>query len=582
MACFQGCHGGLFKAKSTNPIVQLPDGSRVEGKAEKDGTRSFHGIPYAEPPVGDLRFRPPIAKKAWENILDCTGKRPTLVAMQYAPFLPNFVGQTVRKLGMSRLAQGLVLGMLKLIPLTGPDGEDCLHLRISTPGTKDGSLRPVMVWIHGGDHQAGSGSDDIFKGNVLSKEGNVVVVYINYRLNIFGYFAHPELSAETPTGDVPWGGDAGVRDQLLALHWVQKNIKAFGGDPANVTIFGESAGGESVMHLLSAPSARGLFHKAIAQSPNCGVKFLFRKQKFGGLAKSAEDFGLAYATRMVGPEPGQLERMRKLPAKQLQKAYEELSRDDLCGFYVCVGNATDKNAIIPDNVYSVFSKGLQHQVPLLLGYNADEGSVIAPMLQDANKAMCGFLIPMPTEKAAWTKEDVMKFSPQAASRLSQLYPGLDGARGDKEFDASLCDIVGDHLFGRSVWFYGASHKAAPAFMYFFKRVPRNPGQTLGAAHAAELRFVHGGESPFDGMDEDDKALGRGMRECWTSFAATGRPVSETLGGTWEPFKLASPTWMEFDTCGRHGSKSVPKATVEKMELLLEPLKAIMKQADSCK
>lgn len=405
------------------PVISLADGSQLKGRVEK-GLWIFRNVPYAEAPVDFLRFKPPVPKLAWQGVRDCS--RHGTAAMQCGILLQRFLEVMLEKSGSSAPYVWAMKNLLKMVPLTPPDSEDCLSLCIKTPPPSSDfpsdstpELKPVMVWFHGGDFQDGCSFEPFYEAEDLPKEG-VVVVYVNYRLNVFGFFAHPDLAAETPAGDVAWGGDAGTRDKLEALRWVQRNILAFGGDKDNVTIFGESAGAEAVLNLMSAPQAQGLFHKAIAQSPASNGRFLARREAVG-IYPSAEENGVRFATRAVGPEPGQLQRLRQLPAKELQTAYQAMLREIAfgevvgVGFYPIAGTQRDAG-IVADAPLRIFLSGRQIKVPLIIGINSEEASCCLPV-SGPNKSKC-FWNPNPC-----VENEAHHFTPATAAHLLQLYAG---------------------------------------------------------------------------------------------------------------------------------------------------------------
>lgn len=480
-------------------------------------------------------------------------------------FLLEFLKKTIAKSGFSKFRAWALKVIVNNLPPT--QGEDCLSLVITAPPRQDDEgLNPVMVWIHGGDHQDGSGTESLWCSDVLANLG-VVTVNINYRLNVFGFLSHPELAQETPLGEVPWGADAGLRDQILALQWVKKNIESFGGDPNNVTIFGESAGGESVLHLMCAPSTEGLFHRAIAQSPCCGGKFVMRTREFG-LSKSAEQRGIEFATQVVGPEPGQLKRLRSLSAEHLQAAYQQFKKAGNDGFYVCHGTDQDA-AIIPENPYATFMQGKQHKVPFIVGVNADEASVLGEML-DVFGPSLRFLHPMPCANSGSSTTPSEAFGAHTTHALLRLYPGLDGSSGKALQTKAKVDVLGDLYFGRYAYLLAVAHcMHAPTFLYLFKRTPKRPQQTVGAGHAMEIVFVHGSQTPLDPLDKADQELGKVMRQYWTSFARFGEPSAVGLP-TWAPLLHGQKArWMEFDSgCQPY---MCPVSRAEKYKNLLEPL-----------
>lgn len=563
-------HSFAIRRNKEKPLITLANGSQLIGRVNQNGIRTFGNIPYAEPPVGSLRFKPPQKKEPWAGVRDCSGG-PGKAAMQSEVGLSDYLLSMVQRSGFSKPRTALLKTLVKWGPLTLPQDEDCLSLSICAPPDV-GKPMPVMVWIHGGDFQDGSSSQFVTDSYALAEQG-VAVVYINYRLNVFGYFAHPELSAETPDGDVPWGGDAGTRDQITALRWIQENIAAFGGDPNNVTIFGESAGGESVLHLMSAPSAEGLFHKAIAQSPSCLGKFVQRCRSLGPI-KSAEQQGIDFATQAVGPEPGQLARLRQLSAKELQTAQQKLRLDqakksaDGIAFYPCIGTESHA-AIVAESPYSMFIKQKQHQVPLLIGINANEGSLLPVLVEKFIPAsLQSFLHPVPP--ACLDRQDL---PPSFGQVLQEHYPGLNSSPGSDEYSKTMEEIIGDYMFGRYAYLLATTHSGiAPSYLYYFKRVPNRAGQTVGATHAAEIGFVHGSELFFDPQDGPDRELARVMQRYWSSFASFGNPNG--LGGPlWEPLatnSLLQREWMVLDRCRQPCMMQIHKEA--EYELLLKPLR----------
>ncbi len=325
--------------ESTGAIVDVT-GGRIRGM-ERHGVWSFSGIPYAAAPVGGRRWRPPGAVEPWEGVRDGTRFGPV------APQAPSMVDLTL-----------------------GGDpeelGEDCLNLNIWTPAP-DGGRRPVMVWIHGGSFVTGSGSGGLYRGGMLAREGDVVVVTVNYRLGMLGFLAHPALAdpGQTWLDGRPWTGTGnwGIADQVAALWWVRDNIAAFGGDPGNVTIFGESAGGMSVSTLLGVDAARGLYHRAIVQS---GPPY----------TATAED-AAATAERLAAHlgVPVTREALEQVPADRLVAAVTEVGQ---------IGSATDNSGLLLKPVVDgglvatppadSVAAGAAAGIPLLIGTTRDESA----------------------------------------------------------------------------------------------------------------------------------------------------------------------------------------------------------------
>ncbi|MEM7801629.1 MAG: carboxylesterase family protein [Chloroflexota bacterium] len=505
----------------SKPIVNPPAG-QVEG-TYTDHIAIFKGIPYAQPPVGELRWRPPQRLARWDGILSAQDFGP--MAMQRGSEIKVILNAVIEGQGMSWLRRKLLKLVLSWAPKP-PQSEDCLTLNIRTPAIDPDAKLPVMVWIHGGAHQDGGSREPFYDSNTLAEKG-VVVVSINYRLGLMGYFYHPELNAESSHGG---SGNYGTLDQIAALEWVQENISAFGGDPNNVTIFGESAGGESVIHLLGSPLARGLFHKAIPQSPASGFPFLHLEQPFH-LYGPAIERGIAFADLAVGRGSNQLDRLRRMPAAEIQKIASGLPEEE-GGFYPAVDGY-----VIPRFNPDRFLQGEQTAVPLLIGSNGDE----ATMFYHSFKApLPEYSYPdhpldhLPDYMTAEFDTDL--------ERLFKIYPGLE--QMDKQ---AVMAIQGDVFFGSTARIYAESmaRQGEPTFYYQFRRVSALPSQTLGAFHASELPFVHGRKSPLVPMNEADFQLSDMMTSYWTNFARSGDPNGDGLP-LWEAFDPENPRWMIFD------------------------------------
>ena len=358
--------------------------------------------------------------------------------------------------------------------------------------------------------------------------------------------AHPELVAESEHGVA---GNYGTLDQIAALEWVRDNIAAFGGDPDNVTIFGESAGGESVMHMMTSPLARGLFHRAIPQSPANGGQMIHLDRPFLAY-DSALAMGEAFAAKCGVTGDGQLERLRALTPEQLYEVAR--AEPEIGGQYPVIDGY-----VLPESPLAAFAGGRQAAVPMMIGTNADEGTLIralfgAPMTEFRHQ-------PIPGDS----------LQPQIADafgddlpRLLELYPGLD--RCD---DRAEIDFLGDHLFGGRSYWYARHHQTAghPTHLYMFTRVPKGEGQTAGAYHAAELTFVHGTRLPILPMTKADKALSAEMMKYWTDYAKGGHPNGGAATAThpyWPRFDSTKPHWMRFD----HKIEYVPVDRLDRYEI----------------
>jgi para-nitrobenzyl esterase len=453
----------------------------VEGtKSATTNIWTFRGIPYAAPPVGPLRWQPPQPAAAWQG---------TLKADKFG----------------ARCMQGPIFGdMIFRDELS----EDCLYLNVWTPAGA-GARLPVMVWIYGGGFQAGSASEPRQDGERLAAKG-VVVVSFNYRLGVFGFFSHPELTKESPHHA---SGNYGLLDQVAALQWVQSNIAAFGGDPGNVTIFGESAGSFSVSALMASPLARGLFHKAIGES---GAFFPSPSPALEAQALAdSEQAGLAF-----GESIGALS-LATLRAKSAQEVLDgalklkSWMRPNIDGYF------------FPTDASTIFAAGRQNDVPLLAGWNADEVRAGVVLGKDT-----------PTT-ASFTAQLAKQFGPHAAD-VQKGYPGTT----DAEAVESAASLASDLFIGYSTWKWlemqGKTGRQ-PVFAYSFDRkIPVAPGtmingvtataKDVGARHAGEIEYVFGAldSVPKVTWDPQDRTLSDAMMTYWTNFAKTGTPGGGSL------------------------------------------------------
>ena len=509
-----------------HPIVTTTAGD-VRGRRSRSGRIvEFRGIPYAAPPVGQLRWQPPQPHEPWLDVRDARSYGP--MAHQRGAAMQEVVRELTAQLGLGAVRRRALASAVALMPMKA--SEDCLTLNVRAP---DGASQlPVMVWIHGGDHTDGSSSELMYNTDALPERG-CVLVSINYRLGLFGFFAHPQLSAESPKGV---SGNYGLLDQIAALAWVRDNIANFGGDPDNVTIFGESAGGQAVLNLMTAPSARGLFHRAIAQSPSDSGRWLHLDRPALDFT-AAIDAGERFADQAVGSGGQQLDRMRAMDATALNDMYRdtpELGRY----FYPCVDGA-----VLPTTPMSAFSAGTQAPVPLMIGYNSDEGSLLKSFMHPAGgefeRPDFDQAIPPAEIRAAFERSYP---STEHVDRLAELYPGV--MTGD---DAANERHAGDHMFGVHVDHASRRHAASghPVFRYHFRAVPPSPTQTAGAFHAAEIFYVFDSQLPLIPVADDAHLLARDMGDRWFAFAATGVPDSPGRP-TWPPYHPDEPQQMVFD------------------------------------
>jgi para-nitrobenzyl esterase len=464
-------------------IVSTKSG-KIEGSFE-DGLYVFKGIPYAAPPVGALRWMPPQPVKPWEGV------RPT------------------KKFGKIAPQNQMPGGIITQIPQ--PQDEDCLFLNIWTPGL-DNARRPVMVWIHGGAFTIGSGSEAMSDTDTLPKRGNIVLVTINYRLGMLGFLRLKDATG----GKIPATGNEGLMDQVAALKWVRDNIAAFGGDPKNVTVFGESAGGMSIGCLMAMPSAKGLFHKGILES---GVG------STAGPLNEANTVG-EHFLKTCGIKKDNVKALRALTPAQLLEL-EMKMRTGLAG----PGEAVKITAtapvidgeIIPDVPNELARKGSAKDIPAIIGTNLEEWKLFGLMQPGFGKL---------------TEDDMIK-------RLSSFMP-LEGVRGlvaayrkarEKRGEAItpaeiLSAIQTDLMFRMPALELVEAQRDNKQLVYSYLFTWKSPvmGGALGACHALEIGFVFGKyDAMFCGTGPDADKLARCMQDAWLAFARTGDPSCESIG-----------------------------------------------------
>ncbi len=494
-------------AAAQTPFARA-DGETLEGVTLPGGISVFRGVPYAKPPVGDLRWRPPVAREPG------TGRRS-------ATAFGAACMQTDR-LAVWTKAIAAVFGTVDKVdatPLT--TSEDCLYLNVWSANVGGRQGRPVMVWIHGGANLSGDGHSPWYDGTALAKRG-VVVVTLNYRLGVFGFLAHPALTTESPNHS---SGNYGLLDQVEALRWVQRNIAAFGGDPANVTVFGESAGSIDLMHLMAAPAARGLFTRAIAQSgaPMIGMAPL-RLAEVGG-ARALEP--------LVTDSTNPLASLRAAPAADVLAAGTKAM-----GGGQLMGPIAD-GWVLPDMTARIFEAGKQHRVALMIGTNALEMTTLRAFMPKVEPTTAGY------EK--WIGQ---LFGPSAPAVLS-LFPVTAPEQVERQSLAVYTHV----LFTCPARVAARSMTAVrqPVYLYQFTRVLPG-GERLGAYHAMEITYVFGNTLAWMPREPVDAQLSEAMMGYWTRFAATG-----------DPNGAGKPTWPRYDDTAQYldfGNTVVAKRALE--------------------
>jgi para-nitrobenzyl esterase len=455
---------------ASNDVVKLDSGQVAGTTRATSDMRIFKGIPFAAPPVGDLRWRAPQPAAHWDGVRQADAFGP--VCMQ------NAGGGSDQKVS-----------------------EDCLYLNVWTGAKSASEKRPVMVWIYGGGYKTGSGSQPDYDGEALAKKGAVVVT-INYRLGVFGFFSYPELTRES---DRRGAGNFGLLDSIAALQWVQKNIAAFGGDPKRVTIFGESAGAGLVANLMVSPQAKGLFHRAIGESSSWTTATIGR---LGTLAE-AEQAGVKYADGLGAKS---LAELRAKPADQILKAGRG-------------GGPIVDGWSIPEDPGIVFSQGKQNDVPVLVGSNRDESFGATP----AN--------------AAQYAEQSHKRYGDLADSFMKVYPGAsDEQAKDSAFFAGRDEMV----FVMRNWARMESKTGkSKAYVFFFTHQPPvqpnakggkfGPGPHGSAVHTSELPYVFNNLRGPRAWTDVDRQVADTMSSYWVNFAATGDPNGKGL-----------PKWIAYE------------------------------------
>ena len=507
------------------PVLTLAQG-QIQTGIDRDNSEilQINGIPFAGDAGGEMRWRPPTAPANWDGVRD--GREFGAECVQNRAGSGEFLNDLLNGMGLNAVQRHLASVALQ----SGPppiESEDCLFLNVRTANVGQEDLQPVMVWIHGGSHQSGAGSQSIYQANQLVENG-VVLVSINYRLGPFGYIAHPALSADDPRGV---SGNYGLLDQVAALAWIRENIDVFGGDPNNVTIFGESAGAQSVTEIMATPLSKGLFHKAILQSGSSSYNA-------NGLTTAIEgrltmhEAGLEFFDGLVDADASAAD----LRALSAQDIIAHIPNKMHLGGYAL---PTVDGVVIPKLIGKAIGDGSIHNVPILAGYNADEATLFYPSIQRPT-----VLAPEFPEAL----EDRLSFLPEIygeadAADLIRIYRLDDPATYQK----GETDMLGDDLFGVHMRYLARANwrSGAPTYLYHFTRVPPSKSQTIGAFHASEIFFVFGSHSPLAGLSEEDEALTEAMGMYWTNFAKTGDPNGAGLP-EWPLYQPMEDQWMTFN------------------------------------
>lgn len=474
---------------SENEATTTVRGGALRG-AREDGCSVFRGIPFAEPPVGPLRFAPPRPAPAWSGVRDATRFGPGSYQAN-RPLAP-------------------VLGII--VP---EQSEDCLTLNVWTPAADHGR-RPVMVWVHGGAWVIGAGSEPTYDGGALARRGGVVVVTLNYRLGPFGFLRGKELGLDST-------GNEGLLDVVAALEWVREEIAAFGGDPGNVTLFGNSAGSVNVGCLLTSSRARGLFHKAILQS---GALNLVRSPE-------AAIASTRLLLEELGTPPEQVARLRERPASDLVAAQNAIAGRSVLPPFSPVADGD----LVPARPLAALAAGSASGVPVIVGTNLEEMKLYRFLDASIDSL----------DEQGLVARAALVFGAADAKRAADAYRDARSARGEAASPAETwLAISTDHMF-RAPALKIAEAQARhtrDVFVYELDWKGTTPGKPQGAIHAMELPFVFGTLEGTElgataGATPAARELSAAVQDAWVAFARDGRPRSPRL-----------PDWPRYEPSRR--------------------------------
>jgi para-nitrobenzyl esterase len=491
----------LPSCQPTDPTLVTIEQGKLQGM-EEDGILVWKGVPFAQPPIHDLRWKSPQPLQPWQGIKS---------AQRYGNICPStgYGEQSIYEIPPEEMS------------------EDCLYLNVWSPTISPKKKMPVFVWIHGGSLTREGGTHPQYLGKNLAKKG-IVYVSINYRLHAFGFLAHPELSAENEKGI---SGNYGMLDQISALEWVQKNISAFGGDPSNVTIGGESAGGWSVTLLTASPLAKGLFQQAIAQSGAYlwgGPHLQVAKNGY----VSGEEEGKEFMSKL---NANSLEEIRAVPADSIVQLFfsnkNNLSSEPIVDGYV-----------FTEDVKDTYAQSKHHKVDVITGANADEWSLWVPKS-------------LPTDPEIY-RQQIEKKYPGQSSLFFNTYPVKDSA----SIAQAYVDFQSDqnfHLHNRN-WAKEMSKGGNRVFMYYFSKTPaeRYPKE-YGAFHGAEIVYALNNLENDPGsigagvISESDQAYANMVSNYWINFIKTGNPNGDGLK-EWKSWTAKEEAYLEFGEEVRQG------------------------------
>lgn len=491
--------------KRSFEVIKI-EGGDISGTVDSSGDiHVFKGIPFAAPPVGNLRWKAPQPVASWNGVKKCIAFGPSPMQNSPHPFGPWSEEYLIPK---------------------EPISEDCLYLNVWTGAHSAKEKKPVVIWIYGGGFVSGGAAVPVYDGVAMAKKG-IVFVSANYRVGIFGFLALPELTKESVHHT---SGNYALLDQLAAIEWVNKNIAAFGGDPDNITIAGQSAGSFSVNYLVASPLCKGLFGKAIAES---GAQFIGQKPP---TLKDGEEAGEKFEKSV---NTASLEDLRKIPADQLLKTQWSLNLPVVDGY------------VLPQSVAKTFAEGKENHVALLTGWNEDDGMAFGKM---------------PTVEEY--KKQAEKQYGDDAPKFLKLYPG----NTDQEVAASTEKLSRDVIFGIQNYLW-ANEQARKSKVYVYRFARKLPAtgqyQKYGAFHTGEvayayhnLKFVH--RCPWQPVDYSLENI---MSSYWVDFIRSGNPNSKGLP-EWPAYNTTSNLIMFLD----ENPKAVPLPDKENLDFLISGIK----------
>jgi para-nitrobenzyl esterase len=492
LACLLATSFASFKTSTDDLSVIKTDAGLISGTV-KDGIHVFKGVPFAAPPVGPLRWKAPQPVQSWTGVKACDQFSASPMQAKPAPF--------------SMWSEEF------LIPKE-PISEDCLYLNIWTGAKSAKEKRAVLVWIYGGGFVSGGSAVPIYDGEAMAKKG-IVFVSINYRVGVFGFFAHPELTRESGNNA---SGNYGLMDQIAALKWVQKNIAAFGGDPNNVTIAGQSAGSMSVNCLAASPLAKNLFQKAIGES---GAVFT----NGNSILQKAEDEGTKITQSL---NASSISDLRAIAAEDLMKKVQGFRGPIIDGY------------VLPDAIVNIFNAGKENTVSLLTGWNEDEGIMFGPV-----------------KNAEDFKKDAEKNYGADVQTFLQFYPAIT----DEEAATSQLKLSRDQIFGAQnyTWANIQSSQGSKVYVYRFTRKVPGTGQyaKYGAFHTGEVPYAYDNLQFVDRpWEQVDHQLATTMSSYWANFIKTGDPNGNRLP-EWDTYKTTDKKIMNLGV--KPGSETIPDA-----------------------